>query len=237
MNTVIKSGLTLAVIGAICAALVATTFMQTKDRIAANEKAWLEKSLKPALAGLSFDGGISESVLIIPAPHELPGPDDVMVYRVYSDSQPVAALFAVTARDGYAGPIRILVGIEYDGTVTGIRILKHRETPGLGDRIVSARSDWVFQFDGRSLSDPKLERWALKTDGGMFDQLSGASVTPRAVIKAVRETLIYFAARRDEIFAAPATIFAAPATIFAAPATIFAAPATIFAAPATEVDE
>ena len=205
MNTVIKSGLTLATIGAICAALVATTYMQTRERIVANEKAWLEQSLKPALAGLFFDGGISDSILIIPAPHELPGPDDVVVYRVYSDSQPVAALFAVTARDGYAGPIRILLGIEYDGTVTGIRILKHRETPGLGDRIVSTRSDWVYQFNGRSLGDPRLERWALKRDGGLFDQLTGASVTPRAVIKAVRETLVYFAAQRDEIFAAPAT--------------------------------
>ena len=205
MNTVIKSGLTLATIGAICAALVATTYMQTRERIAANEKAWLEQSLKPALAGLFFDGGISDSILIIPAPHELPGPDDVVVYRVYSDSQPVAALFAVTARDGYSGPIRILLGIEYDGTVTGIRILKHRETPGLGDRIVSTRSDWVYQFNGRSLGDPRLERWAFKRDGGLFDQLTGASVTPRAVIKAVRETLVYFAAQRDKIFAAPAT--------------------------------
>ena len=205
MNTVLRSGLTLATIGAICAALVSTTYLQTRDRIAANEKAWLEQSLEPALAGLFFEGGISESILIIPAPHELPGPDDVVVYRVYSQDEPVAALFAVTARDGYAGPIRILVGVQYDGTVTGIRILKHRETPGLGDKIVSTRSDWVFQFDGLSLGNPDLERWALKRDGGQFDQLSGASVTPRAVIKATRETLIYFAARRDEIFAAPAT--------------------------------
>lgn len=205
MNTVLKSGLTLATIGAICAALVSATYLQTRDRIAANEKAWLEQSLEPALAGLFFEGGISESILIIPAPHELPGPDDVVVYRVYSQDEPVAALFAVTARDGYSGPIRILVGVQYDGTVTGIRILKHRETPGLGDKIVSTRSNWVFQFDGLSLGNPELERWALKRDGGQFDQLSGASVTPRAVIKATRETLIYFAARRDDIFAAPAT--------------------------------
>ena len=207
MNTVVKSGLTLATIGAICAALVSTTYLQTRDRIAANEKAWLEQSLEPALAGLIFDGGISESILIIPAPHELPGPDDVVVYRVYSEDGPVAALFVVTARDGYAGPIRILIGVQYDGTVTGIRILKHRETPGLGDKIADtgSTSDWVFQFNGLSLGNPELERWELKRDGGQFDQLSGASVTPRAVLKATRETLIYFAAQRDDIFAAPAT--------------------------------
>ena len=205
MNTVIKSGVTLAIIGAICAALVASTFMLTRERIAANEQAWLERSLEPALGGLSYDGGASESMLIIPAPHELPGSDDVVVYRVYSNGQPVAALFAVTARDGYAGPIRILLGIQYNGTVTGVRILEHRETPGLGDRIVSTRSDWVFQFGGKSLGNPELKSWELKRDGGQFDQLSGASVTPRAVLKAVKETLLYFGERRDEVFAAPAT--------------------------------
>lgn len=205
MNSVVRSGLTLAAIGAVCAALVSTTYMLTRDRIAANEQAWLEKSLEPALAGLFFDGGVSESMLVIPAPHELPGPDDVIVYRVYAGNRPVAALFAVTAPDGYAGPIRILIGIEYEGTVTGIRILEHRETPGLGDRIVSSRSDWVFQFDGRSIRNPIAGGWAITSDGGQFDQLTGASVTPRAVITAIRETLIYFDAHREDLFAAPAT--------------------------------
>jgi electron transport complex protein RnfG len=200
-----KGGFTLATIGAVCAALVATTYLMTRDRIAANEQAWLEKSLKPALAGLFFEGSVSESMLVIRAPHDLPGADDVIIYRLFAEEQPVAALITVTARDGYAGPIRVLVGVEYDGTVTGIRILEHRETPGLGDRIVSTRSDWVFQFDGQSLGNPDATGWALKRDGGQFDQLTGASVTPRAVISVVKETLIYFDAHRDEIFAAPVT--------------------------------
>lgn len=205
MSAVLKSGVTLAVIAAVCAALVAITYSLTCERIAVNEKAWLEKSLEPALAGLTFEGSVSGSMLVVRTPHDLPGPDDVIIYRVYADDLPVAALFAVTARDGYAGAIRVLIGIEYDGTVTGIRILEHRETPGLGDKIVASRSDWVFQFDGRSLGDPRLEQWSIKRDGGEFDQLTGASVTPRAVIKVTKETLIYFAAHRDEIFSAPAT--------------------------------
>ena len=205
MSAVLKSGVTLAVIAAVCAALVATTYSLTSERIAVNEKAWLEKSLEPALAGLTFEGSVSGSMLVVRTPHDLPGPDDVIIYRVYADDLPVAALFAVTARDGYAGAIRVLIGIEYDGTVTGIRILEHRETPGLGDKIVASRSDWVFQFDGRSLGDPRLEQWSIRRDGGEFDQLTGASVTPRAVIKVTKETLIYFAAHRDEIFSAPAT--------------------------------
>ena len=205
MNEVIRSGVTLALIGAICAAMVATTHTLTRNRIAANEQAWLEKSLEPALGDVKFDGGLSDSMLVIQVPHELPSPDDVVIYRVYENERPVAALFAVTARNGYAGSIRVLLGIEYDGTVTGVRILQHRETPGLGDRIVSSRSDWVFQFDGRSLGDPDVDAWTIKRDSGQFDQLSGASVTPRAVITAIRETLSYFEAHRDDIFSATST--------------------------------
>jgi len=202
---VIKSGITLAAIAAICTLLVAATFQLTAERIAANEQAWLERSLEPALSGVIFEGSVTGSKLEIPPPHDLPGNDTAMIYRVFAEDAPVAALFAVTARDGYAGPIRILVGIGVDGTVTGIRIVDHRETPGLGDRIDQSRSDWVYQFDGRSLADPVEARWLLEVDGGEFDQLTGASVTPRAVINAIRDTLIYFDAHRDEIFLLPAS--------------------------------
>ncbi|NIA27335.1 MAG: electron transport complex subunit RsxG [Desulfobulbaceae bacterium] len=204
-QTVIKTGTTLAIIAAICTALVAATYQLTEERITANEKALLEQALQPALSGLFYEGGVSESRLVIPPPHDLPGNDAALIFRVYAKDRPVAALFAVTARDGFSGVIRVLVGVEFDGTITGVRILQHRETPGLGDKIESARSDWIFQFDGRSMGDPKVTGWAIRNDGGEFDQLTGASVTPRAVIKAIRDTLLYFAEHRDEIFAAPST--------------------------------
>ena len=204
-HTVAKTGLTLALIAAICTALVAATYQVTAERIAANEKALLEQSLAPALSGVFYEGGVSESRIVIPPPHDLPGSGAAIIYRVFAEEEPVAALFVVTARDGFAGPIRILLGVEYDGTVTGVRILQHRETPGLGDKIESTRSDWVYQFDGRSMGDPVVTGWAIKTDGGEFDQLTGASVTPRAVTKAMRDTLIYFDENRDEIFSMPAT--------------------------------
>jgi len=199
-QSIVKTGLTLAVIAAICTALVALTFQATRERIAANEKALLEQSLQPALAGTFYDSGVSESRLVLPPPHGLPGNDPAVIYRVFAEGEPVAALFAVTARDGFSGPIRILVGIGIDGTVTGVRILQHRETPGLGDKIESTRSDWVFQFDGRSMGNPVATGWAIEVDGGEFDQLTGASVTPRAIIKAIRDTLIYFEAHQDAIF-------------------------------------
>jgi electron transport complex protein RnfG len=131
----------------------------------------------------------------------LPGDDDVPVYRVYADGAPVAALFVVRAPDGFAGPIRLLVGIDASGAITGIRVLEHHETPGLGDLIDADKSDWIFQFDGRSLGAPPVRRWAIKRDGGEFDQLTGASITPRSVINAIRDTLIYFDGNREAVFA------------------------------------
>lgn len=200
MSGVFKGGVTLAVIAGVCTALVALTYAMTEERIEANEQAWLERSLQPALSGLFFDSGVTESMITIPPPHDLPGSEAAIVYRVYAEDLPVAALFVVSARDGYAGPIRILVGIDVQGAVTGVHVLEHRETPGLGDRVESGKSEWVHQFDGRSLASPLPAGWAIKRDGGQFDQLTGASVTPRAIVKAIRDTLQYFDVHRDEIF-------------------------------------
>lgn len=204
-TTIFKSGVTLAVLAAVCTALVATTYHLTAEQIEANDKALLEQSLQPALADIFYDSGVSESLVVMAPPHELPGPGPALVYRVYAAGQPVAALFVVTARDGFSGPIRILLGVGLDGTVTGLRILKHQETPGLGDKIDSSRSDWVEQFPGRSLGDPPVTGWAIRSDGGEFDQLTGASVTPRAVLKAMRDTLVWFEANKEVVFDLPAS--------------------------------
>lgn len=204
--SIVKGGVTLAIIAAICTTLVAATYRVTAARIAANERALLEQSLQPALAGIFYDSEVTESKLVIPPPHDLPGSDPALIYRVSAQGVPVAALFAITAPDGYAGPIRILVGVDMQGVISGVRILAHRETPGLGDKIDASRSDWVYQFDGRSLGDPALSGWAIRDEGGEFDQLTGASVTPRAVINAIADTLLYFAEHRDEIFTMPATV-------------------------------
>lgn len=202
-GSVMRNGLTLAAIAAVCTALVAFTYRATTERIAANQQAWLERSLAPALGGIEFDGNVGDARLTIPAPHALPGSDDAVVYRVYRNDVPAAALFVVTARDGYSGAIRLLVGVDTDGTVTGVHVLDHSETPGLGDGIETSKSPWALQFRGRSLGDPAVARWEIRRDGGEFDQLTGASVTPRAVVKAVKETLLYFDANRDGIFTAP----------------------------------
>jgi electron transport complex protein RnfG len=199
------SGLILAVLAAICTALVAYTYRYTAPIIVANEQEFLERSLQPVIAGIPYKGKLSESTIEIDYPHELPGKDPVTVYRVFSDDGPVAALFVVTATDGYAGPIRLLIGVDFLGRLTRVRVLQHRETPGLGDAIDSAKSDWIDQFDGRSLESPPRDDWAIRRDGGQFDQLTGASITPRAVVKAIKTTLLYFESHRDMVFAPPVT--------------------------------
>ena len=150
---VLRGGMTLAAIAAICTALVAVTFELTDDRIEKNAQAWLEQSLLPVLAGVSFDSGIGENRLAISAPHELPGNDDAMIYRVYAGDSPAAALFVVSASDGYSGPIRLLVGLD---------TRRHRdgpERPGAsrntraGRRHRVAQLGWE-QFVGSSLEDP-----------------------------------------------------------------------------------
>lgn len=199
-SSILPAGLVLAGLAAVCTALVAVTHAVTAPRIAANEQAFLERSLQPVLEGIDYDGMLSESTIVIPTPHELPGDDPVTVYRVFADESPVAALFVVTARGGFSGPIRLLVGIDAGGTVTGVRVLAHRETPGLGDFIEEDKSDWILQFTGRSLGDPPAPSWAIRRDGGGFDQWTGASITSRAVIRGIRETLLYFESNRDTVF-------------------------------------
>lgn len=203
MTASIKGALSLALIAAVCTALVSLTYYLTEDRIAENQQAHLESNLAPALAGVFYDNKLMESVVTLLPPHGLPGNDRAVIYRVYSGDEAVAALFAVTARDGYSGPIRILIGVDFDGTVSGVRILEHRETPGIGDVIHQDKSDWTAQFAGRSLGAPPTGKWAIRNDGGVFDQLTGASVTPRAVIRAIRDTLLYYQEHRDRIFGMP----------------------------------
>lgn len=194
-------GIILAGLAAICTALVAMTHSSTAPRIAANEQAYLEARLKPVLGAVKFDGKLSESTIRIPPPHGLPGNAPVTVYRVFGGGAPVAALFDVTAPDGFSGPIRLLVGVDAEGVLTGVRVLGHRETPGLGDLIEESKSDWILQFAGKSLGTPPTSSWAIKRDGGSFDQFTGASITPRSVVKAIRETLLYFQEQRSVVFA------------------------------------
>ena len=189
----------LALVATLCAAIVAVTYQLTADRITANQRQYLAESLKPALAGIEYDNDLSNSVQAISAPGELPGRGEATLYLATYSGTPAAWLFVVEALDGYSGPIRLLIGIAPHGGITAVRVLEHRETPGLGDGIDIARSRWIEQFSGRSLTNPDPPGWNIRRDGGEFDQFTGASVTPRAVVRAVSQTLAFFAAHRETL--------------------------------------
>lgn len=181
-------------------AIVAYVFDQTEEQIAANERAALLDSLNQIVPAARYDNAILTDAIEVEAP-ELNPDGPVTVYRARQGSEPVAAVMSLVAPDGYAGPIKLLVGINADGTLAGVRVISHRETPGLGDAVDARRSDWVLRFAGRSLEDPPPAQWAVRKDGGVFDQFTGATITPRAVVKALKRALVYFEAHRDTLFA------------------------------------
>lgn len=114
-----------------------------------------------------------------------------------------AVIIPTVAPEGYSGPIRMLVGVNRDGTIAGVRVTNHSETPGLGDKVDVKKSDWILSFNGKSLADPGRDMWKVEKDGGAFDQFTGATITPRAVVKQVRVVLDFVAEHQQEIFSAP----------------------------------
>ena len=191
-------------------ALVVLTFDNTRERIAANERATLLRKLHQLIPPELHDNTLLEDTLTVTDSTLLGTSGPVTVYRARKAAQPVALVITPVAPDGYSGSIKLLVGINVDGTLSGVRVVAHRETPGLGDAIDESRSDWIHLFDNRSLGDPPLERWGVKKDGGNFDQLTGATITPRAVVKAVRQALLYYRDNQEALFASNATSTPAP---------------------------
>jgi len=135
------------------------------------------------------------------APEWLGTQEPVTVYRARKHGQPVALFATPVAPDGYSGPIQLLIGVRADGALAGVRVLSHKETPGLGDGIDEKRSPWILAFTGKSLSDPGPDGWKVKKDGGAFDQFTGATITPRAVVKATHKFLEYVQTHREQLFA------------------------------------
>jgi len=186
-------------------AMVAYTYDNTREKIAANERAMLLRKLHRLIPPGSHDNALLQDTLQVQNRTLLGTSEPVTVYRARLQGKPVALVIAAVAPDGYSGAIRLLVGINVDGSLSGVRVVSHRETPGLGDAIEEERSDWILGFTGKSLQDPPLQKWAVKKDGGAFDQLTGATITPRAVVKAVRQALLYYRDRKDALFATDET--------------------------------
>lgn len=180
--------------------VVAWIQQQTAPTIAANEQAALLRNLHTLVPPGTHDNDLAQDTIQVRNEVLLGTPEPVTVYRARQSGEPVTAILNVIAPDGYNGRINLLVAIRYSGELAGVRVINHRETPGLGDAIEPERSTWIHTFTGKSLDNPKPAGWAVKKDGGQFDQFTGATVTPRAVVKAVHNALKYYAEHREQLF-------------------------------------
>jgi len=197
---ILRVGLMLAVFAIGATSLVTLTEANTRDKILENERQTLLAAINALVDSNDYDNDILTDTLLIPRVRTLGTKDFTKVYRARKEGKPVAAVFTSIAPNGYNGKIKLLVGVYFDGTLAGVRVINHKETPGLGDKINVKKADWILQFKGLSLTNPSESRWKVKKDGGDFDQFTGATITPRAVVTAVKKSLQYFDNNRDNLF-------------------------------------
>lgn len=201
IRSMLLGGALLAAFAVVGVALVALTWQKTAPQIRENERHVLTSTLNEVLPADEHDNDLLDDAITVRNEALLGTTEPVTVYRAYQNGEPVAALFTSVAPNGYSGPIRLLVCVRADGRLSGVRVLGHRETPGLGDYIEIERSDWITHFENASLEKPARDEWDVRRYGGHFDQFTGATITPRAVVRAVKNTLVYFERHRDDIFA------------------------------------
>ena len=185
-------------------ALLATTYQLTHEPIARSVEAEKLKLVTQIAPASIYDNDIIKDTTELAADRLLGNDDTSVAYLGRLKGEPSVAVLQVIAPDGYSGKIGLIISIRSDGPnagkVGGVRVISHKETPGLGDYIEIARSKWITGFDGTSLESIKDSDWKVKKDGGQFDYMAGATITPRAVVKAVHKALQYFAQHRDELF-------------------------------------
>ena len=199
-RSMLKNALVLGLFAIGTVGSVALLQQGTAELIAKAEREAQVRALAEILPAGSYDNHLLDNRIELNAA-ELGHRSPQSAYLALKGDQPSALILPVTAPDGYSGAIHLLVGIFADGRLAGVRVLGHKETPGLGDKIELAKSDWVRSFEGKSLSDPGEDGWAVKKDRGEFDQFAGATITPRAVVKAVHKALQYFDAHKAELLA------------------------------------
>ncbi|WP_371192853.1 electron transport complex subunit RsxG [Glaciecola sp. SC05] len=194
-----KNGAILGVFALVCTALIAVTFYATKDTIALAREKQLLSVLNELVPESAHDNPLHTDCIIV-QPDPLLGERAQRVFRARDAGNSVALIVETTAPDGYSGNIELVVAIDTNQTVLGARVVEHKETPGLGDKIDLRISDWVLSFTGVSYSEQTEGRWQVKKDGGQFDQFTGATITPRAVINAVKNTLIYVNKHQAQLY-------------------------------------
>lgn len=182
------------------AAMVGVTFTLTVDDIKYNEKLTLLRKLNNIIPAEAYDNDLLLDTISIEPDTLLGTKEATLAYRARKEGKDIAVVYSSVAPSGYNGSIYLLVGVYENGELAGVRVVKHRETPGLGDAVSISHSDWILGFNGKSLNNPDHKKWKVKRDGGIFDQFTGATITPRAVVNAVHDALAYFEKNKSVLF-------------------------------------
>jgi electron transport complex protein RnfG len=181
-------------ISLLASALLSIGDLQTRDDIALRKAEDLQASLAQVIPPSLHNNRLLDDTITLG--------DGTKVYRARNGDEVTAVAYQVSAA-GYAGPITLVMGVDQSGAILAVRVISHTETPGLGDKMEKSKGDWIDTFEGRSLDNPPTRRWGVKKDGGEYDQFTGATITPRAIVKAIRGGLELFQRERSRLLAPP----------------------------------
>ncbi|WP_369602594.1 RnfABCDGE type electron transport complex subunit G [Hahella sp. SMD15-11] len=208
--SILRGAIGLGLFAMVTAGIIAVTHEVTADDIALAEAQARARSLYTLIPENATDVPILDTAFDLEPGTALGLRQPTPGYRAIRQGKVEAVILPFTAREGYNGDIHGIAAIRADGTLIGVQIISHKETPGLGDQVEARKSGWLRQFQGASLQNPPRELWKVKKDGGAFDQLTGATITPRAIVSQLTEVLAWFSAHRDELLKMPADKQEAP---------------------------
>ena len=198
-RAMLNNAIGLGLFAAITAGAIGITQVLTQERIEQQQAEARYKALREVIPPDSYTNTLGTDTIALPENEELGTEAGDAAFLALKNNQVTGVVLPVTAPDGYSGDIDLILGINREGQLTGVRVTKHAETPGLGDAIEASKSDWILDFNGHSLDNPPPEDWKVAPDGGRFDALSGATITSRAVVHAVYRGLVFFRNNRDEL--------------------------------------
>jgi electron transport complex protein RnfG len=202
LTAIRNNGMTLAIFACVSTGLVALTSYFTHDEIEKQQQIQLLSILNQVIPAEAHDNQLYNSCTLVHVPSQ--SSDRAMpAYLATQNGVPTGIAIEAITHDGYNGDIKVIIGIDPKGIITGTRVLSHNETPGLGDKIDLRVTDWILNFTGKSVTEENRSSWLVKKDGGQFDQFTGATITPRAIVNVVKETVQYVTAHQTQIFAQP----------------------------------
>ncbi|VFP83920.1 Ion-translocating oxidoreductase complex subunit G [Candidatus Erwinia haradaeae] len=202
LDVIKKNSITLAIFAAITTGLTAIIHVVTQPDIQLQMTLKQQNILNEVIPPILYNNNIQSSCYSVSNP-ALGDTEKHRLYVAKKDNKPIAIAIETTAPDGYAGNIQIIIGANFDGLIYGIRVVEHHETPGLGDKIELRLSNWVNSFQNQKIISSNLDEFAVKKDGGHFDQFTGATITPRAVVNAVKRTVLYIQTLQKTLAALP----------------------------------